>query len=149
MQTVRYAEAAEQRWRNDGGVTRELFRDERWRLSVATIEAAGEFSKFDGLDRVFVVAQGVIELTVNGHVHLLEAGEMLRFTGEDLVSAVPEGEVKAVNVMARRPLRARVRIDQWTSGLALVSLRTLDGYLDVDNSASAEEGRFVVVEEIA
>ena len=149
--TVRYAETAEQRWRNGGVATRELFRDERWRLSVATIAARGPFSAFPGLDRVFVVARGVVELTVDGQRHRLSAGEMLGFTGEAAVSAVPRGEVTAVNVMTHRPGRARVRFGTWPEGeaVAVVDPATGDAWLDVKGPGAPVSGPVVVVEEIS
>nr|WP_269810091.1 HutD family protein [Kineosporia rhizophila] len=155
--TVRYAEAAEQRWRNGRGVTRELFRDERWRLSVATIATPGPFSVFPGLDRVFVVGRGVVELTVDGQRHRLTAGEMLGFTGEAAVSAVPQGAVTAVNVMTHRPGRARVRFGTWpeSRAVAVVDPATGDAWLDVPGPDGPDGpdvpviGPVVVVEEIS
>ena len=52
-----------QRWKNDGGWTRELLawpRAADWslRVSVADIEADGPFSKFEGVDRWFAVLRG-------------------------------------------------------------------------------------------
>lgn len=148
MKIVRYAQVPDQPWRNGGGTTRELYRDERWRLSAATIAAPGAFSRFPGFDRVFVVAHGTVELTHEGTVHRLGAGELLRFAGEDAVSAVPEGEVKVVNVMVRRPLRAVVRVgpsERGTPALAVVDLVTLDAYLGGEGPG----GTMVVVEEIS
>lgn len=52
-----------QRWKNNGGWTRELLawpQAAGWslRLSVADIEADGPFSKFEGVDRWFAVLKG-------------------------------------------------------------------------------------------
>jgi hypothetical protein len=56
------------KWRNGGGVTRELLvwpQDARgvaadwdWRLSVADVTDSGPFSRFDGVQRWFAVLQG-------------------------------------------------------------------------------------------
>jgi environmental stress-induced protein Ves len=150
MRIVRYADVADQRWRNGGGTTRELHRDEHWRLSVATISAAGDFSAFPGLDRTFVVAHGDLSLSVATSVHHLGPGDLLRFGGEEMVTAEPRGRVLAVNVMVTRPARATVRVGGWAGGsaVALVDLATLDAYLDV-RPGDQVEGLVVVVEEIS
>ena len=149
MRIVRYAEVAEQPWRNGGGVTRELHRDEHWRLSIATISAAGDFSAFPGVDRTFVVAQGDLTLSVATNVHHLGSGDLLRFSGADPVTAEPRGRVLAVNVMVTRPAQAVVRVGAWAGGsaAALVALDTLDAYLDV-RAGDQVEGQVVVVEAI-
>ncbi len=48
MRTVTYEELPDVPWRNGLGTTREVHRDERWRLSIATITAPGPFSVFRG-----------------------------------------------------------------------------------------------------
>jgi environmental stress-induced protein Ves len=50
-------------WRNGGGVTHELLawpstQDWLWRMSVASIERSGPFSRFDGVQRWFAVLSG-------------------------------------------------------------------------------------------
>lgn len=60
---VSAAEVAPQRWKNGGGLTRELLAwphpaDWALRVSVADIEASGPFSAFDGVQRWFAVLQG-------------------------------------------------------------------------------------------
>jgi environmental stress-induced protein Ves len=149
MRVVRYVDVADQAWRNGGGVTRELHRDERWRLSVATIAAAGDFSRFPGVDRTLVVAQGDLSLSLATSVHHLGSGDLVRFGGEETVAAEPKGRVLAVNVMVTRPARATVRVGGWAGGsaVALVDLATLDAYLDV-RPGDQVEGLVVVVEEI-
>jgi uncharacterized protein len=67
--------AAPQPWRNAGGVTRELLTwpaPENWRvrISVADVQAAGAFSRFDNVDRWFPVLEGdgvVLHLDGSGH----------------------------------------------------------------------------------
>ncbi len=149
MRIVRYADLADQPWRNGGGVTRELHRDEQWRLSVATISAAGDFSAFPGVDRTFVVAHGDLTLSVSPNVHHLCSEDLVRFKGEDQVTAEPRGPVLAVNVMVYRPARAQVWVGEWAGGsaAALVDLVTLDAYLDVEPGDQVD-GRVVVVEKV-
>jgi environmental stress-induced protein Ves len=103
MTVLRYADMPEQPWRNGRGVTRELHSSDGWRLSVATIAEAGPFSVFPGLDRVFVVADGAVDLDLDGTARLLNTGQLERFPGEVPVHAGPQGgPVLAVNVMSTR-----------------------------------------------
>ncbi len=43
---IRYQDVPDSPWRNGRGRTREIRRGDGWRLSIATIAAAGEFSRF-------------------------------------------------------------------------------------------------------
>lgn len=59
---VRVSDVAPQRWRNGGGVTRELLSrpaGNSWqvRVSVADIDADGPFSPFPGVERWFSVVR--------------------------------------------------------------------------------------------
>ena len=105
---IRYAAAAEVPWRNGGGRTRELHAGGGWRLSVATISAAGEFSAFPGLDRALVVGRGCLRLAIPGRSpQRLAAGDLAEFPGEVPVVGEPVGgPVLAVNVMAERTGRS-------------------------------------------
>jgi environmental stress-induced protein Ves len=102
---ARYAAAAEVPWRNGGGLTRELHAGAGWRLSVATIATAAEFSVFPGRDRTLVVGRGRLRLAVAGRSRQqLAVGELAVFPGEAQVTADPDGvAVQAVNVMVERP----------------------------------------------
>ncbi|WP_432563971.1 HutD/Ves family protein [Kineococcus sp. SYSU DK003] len=150
MRTVRYDDVPDRPWRNGGGTTREVHRDERWRLSVATICAAGPFSPFPGVDRTFVVARGTLTLTVAGTGHRLGPGDLLRFAGEDAVSAVPDGPVTAVNVMTTRPHEAHVWVGIPSTAEAFVDLTTLQTHVAVTprDLHLHEVARGVVVEGI-
>lgn len=76
-----------------------------WRVSVADITAAGEFSQFAGMDRTAVMVQG-------GHLQLSNAdvqldfdgvGSQLQFPGEwSLQCSEPEGTTQLLNIMVRR-----------------------------------------------
>ena len=103
MSVIRYGTAPEQPWRNGRGVTRELHSGDGWRLSLATLSRAGRFSDFPGLDRVFVVAAGAVELDLDGTRRLLTVGEEQHFPGEASVHADPGAEPAfAVNIMSAR-----------------------------------------------
>ena len=100
---LRYAAAPDRAWRNGRGTARDLHEEPGWTLSVATIDAAGDFSPYPGLDRAFVVADGEVELTVDGTSTRLGLGGLATFPGEAAVTAVPLiGTAHAVNVMTRR-----------------------------------------------
>ena len=77
-----------QSWRNGGGITRELLAwpqpaDWRVRLSVADVQMSGPFSRFDGVERWFVVLEGdgvVLRSDFATH-HLTADSEPFRFDG--------------------------------------------------------------------
>ncbi|MFL4475335.1 HutD family protein [Paeniglutamicibacter sp. MACA_103] len=84
-----------------------------WRLSVASIEASGEFTPYDGFDRTLTVIAGeLLELTIDGSAHAVEALRPLRFSGGSAVSAaLPTGDVLALNLITRAgAVRGNVRI---------------------------------------
>ncbi|MFB9375967.1 HutD family protein [Kineococcus gynurae] len=100
---MRFAGTAPRPWRNGSGTTRELHRDEDWRLSVAEIGGPATFSEFPGFDRTLVVARGAVELSVDGVGYRLVAGEALAFPGEaDVRAHAPDAPARVVNVMADR-----------------------------------------------
>jgi hypothetical protein len=114
---IRYAGAADVSWRNGGGRTRELAAGPGWRLSVATIAGAGEFSHFPGRDRTLVVGRGRLALSIGPRWQVLAEGDVADFPGEEPVRADPVGgPVVAVNVMVDR-----------TWGAARVDVVRLDG----------------------
>lgn len=106
-------------WRNGAGATRELAAEADsagavlWRISVADLDEAAEFSLFPDMDRVFV-ALGDVRLTIDGTVVSLQAGEQVRFRGESSTSVAVDRPTRALNVMTRRGryLAEVVRRDQ-------------------------------------
>jgi environmental stress-induced protein Ves len=109
-------------WKNGGGVTRDITvfpegaDDESflWRVSVATIAAAGPFSRFPEIDRALMLLDGELVIKVGDVAHRLRPGSAaLRFTGEEMVSAAPVGEACTVlNIMARRKAFS-TKLDRW------------------------------------
>jgi len=107
--TICIDHVAPQRWRNGGGLTRELLtwpRAEAWRLrvSVADVESDGPFSSFPGVERWSAVLDGNgIELTVGATVHRLTLdGAPLRFSGEvPAVCRLLGGPTRDLNLMLR------------------------------------------------
>ncbi|KRE67501.1 hypothetical protein ASG92_14450 [Arthrobacter sp. Soil736] len=113
MEIIRFADLRPQPWRNGGGVTRELASHPRaasaqdgvwdWRVSIADVTKAGDFSPFPGMERVLTVIDGeLLLLTVDGGEHPLEKYRPFRFSGEAASSsALPTGDIRDLNVIAR------------------------------------------------
>jgi environmental stress-induced protein Ves len=113
MEIIRFAELRPEPWRNGGGVTRELASHPKaasaqdgawdWRVSIADIGTAGDFSTFPGMERVITVIDGeLLLLTVDGEEHPLEKYRPFRFSGEaPSASALPTGDIRDLNVIAR------------------------------------------------
>ena len=123
MQIIRFADLKPQPWRNGGGVTRELASHRGgaaagatsagatssddgawdWRVSIADVTSAGEYSPFPGMERVLTVIEGeLLLLAVDGTEHPLEKYRPFRFPGGAASSsALPTGDVRNLNVIAR------------------------------------------------
>ena len=117
MEIIRYAELKAHPWRNGGGVTRELASHPTaasqdgpaaagwdWRVSIADMSRAGDFSAYPGMDRVLTVVEGeLLLLSVDGAEHPLEKYRPLRFSGDAVASgALPTGDIRDLNVITRR-----------------------------------------------
>ena len=117
MEIIRYAELKAQPWRNGGGVTREVASHPAgapsgpgagdggwdWRVSIADVSKAGDFSAFPGMDRVLTVVEGeLLLLSVDGAEHPLEKYRPFRFSGDAAASgALPTGDIRDLNVITR------------------------------------------------
>jgi environmental stress-induced protein Ves len=113
MEIIRFADIHPEPWRNGGGVTRELASHPKaasaqdgawdWRVSIADVSKAGEFSVFPGMERVITIIDGeLLLLTVDGAEHPLEKYRPFRFSGEAASSAtLPTGDIRDLNVIAR------------------------------------------------
>ena len=113
MEIIRYAELRSEPWRNGGGVTRELASHPQaasaqdgawdWRVSIAELTKAGDFSPFPGMERVLTVIEGeLLLLTVDGEEHPLEKYRPFRFSGEAAAhGALPTGDIRNLNVITR------------------------------------------------
>jgi hypothetical protein len=75
-----------------------------WRISIADVTAAGDFSTFPGVDRILTVIEGeLMVVTVDGEEHAMEQYRPFRFSGDSETScALPAGDTKDLNVMTRR-----------------------------------------------
>lgn len=113
MEIIRFAELRTEPWRNGGGVTRELASHPQaasaqdgawdWRVSIAELTKAGDFSPFPGMERVLTVIEGeLLLLTVDGAEHPLEKYRPFRFSGEAAAhGALPTGDIRNLNVITR------------------------------------------------
>ncbi|GAA0867096.1 HutD family protein [Sphingopyxis soli] len=111
-------------WKNGGGVTRDIMvfpdgagdADFLWRASIATIEKAGPFSAFPGVDRAFLLLRGdlLIDVGDRGEQRLHPGSPALLFGGEEAVRARPlGGPCSALNIMTRRG-RASAILERWS-----------------------------------
>lgn len=112
---IRYQDATPQRWRNDGGWTREIARagngdDWNWRISIAEVEADGPFSRFPGIEREIVLLSGAgmhFDFEDGEAFALTPETPRLRFSGDRaLDSRLIDGPTRDFNLMW-----ARDRID--------------------------------------
>jgi environmental stress-induced protein Ves len=109
MQIIRFAGLKAEPWRNGGGVTREIARQGSagggwdWRVSIADVTKAGDFSEFPGMERVLTVIEGdLLLLTVNGTEQPVEKYRPFRFDGgAATVGALPTGDIRDLNVITR------------------------------------------------
>jgi environmental stress-induced protein Ves len=98
-------------WRNGGGVTREVFRvpslehgpDFAARVSVADVDADGEFSRFDGVDRIIMLLRGpVMRLFVDGKRTDLAPAVPFAFPGDAQTRCEIDSPTRDLNIMTRR-----------------------------------------------
>jgi hypothetical protein len=145
MDTIRYGALRSAPWRNGGGSTREVAvfpagaADFDWRISIADVTAAGDFSSFPGVERILTVIEGeLLVVTVDGAEHAMEKYRTFRFSGDSLTTcALPAGNTVALSVMARR--------GKYTAYLAIVELsRTRAHPLYGDQFATLVKGNAVV-----
>lgn len=98
-------------WRNGGGSTEEAaaypagatMDSFDWRISIATVSVAGDFSRFEGIDRHLTLLSGQLHLTSEGKTHTLTPGDSLAFDGGAPFHGAP-GAAPAtdLNIMTRR-----------------------------------------------
>ena len=102
-----------QPWANGGGMTRIIVEGGDFRLSLATIDRAGPFSRFAGMVRHFAVIAGQVVLRPYGVV-LDRSSDPFRFSGDDPVLAeLPAGPAYALNLIAPDD---RLRLERHEAG---------------------------------
>jgi len=124
MQLLRAQDYPRMPWKNGGGFTEEITRDNGegldgfgWRLSIADIEESGGFSVFAGYQRIITVLQGDgMRLLVDGQASRpLLAFDAFAFSGESQVSCnLLGGAIRDFNLIYA-PQRYRARL-QWFDG---------------------------------
>ncbi len=112
MEVLREAGYRAVPWKNGGGITREILRAPAeptafdWRLSLATIDAPGPFSSFDGYDRTLLLVRGAgIELDFGGHgrARLDGLGQQASFDGAwDTSCTLVDGPSTDLNLIVSR-----------------------------------------------
>jgi environmental stress-induced protein Ves len=99
------------RWKNGLGWTTEIAVEPpegewNWRISIATVDADSEFSRFPGVDRSLLVLEGagmVLDVEGQGTFTLLAEGPPLSFSGDVATSSrLLAGPTRDFNVMTRR-----------------------------------------------
>lgn len=112
MEIIRYADLKPQPWQNRGGVTRQIASGAAggapengwdWRVSIADVTKAGDFSPFPGMERVLTVIEGeLLLLRIDGAEQPLEKYRPFRFPGSAATSAsLPTGDIRNLNVITR------------------------------------------------
>lgn len=135
-----------QRWRNGGGWTRELL---TWpdrlnwqaRISLATIETAGSFSIYTGVQRRITVIDGAgILLRINDATHRLSLDtDPLSFDGGTPVHCTPiDGSTSDLNLMTARSQGQMLRATPGVSWISPLSQRGL--FARVAGSLSTPSG---------
>ena len=153
---VRAADLAATRWKNGGGVTREIaaypagsdLETFVWRLSVADVEQPGPFSRFPGIDRTLVLLAGKgMLLDERGGItySLMKPLDAAHFNGETAIEAsLVDGPTRDFNLMLRRG-RVRGLIDVWrgnaehTLDADVMLLFCASGTFDVTLGAGGQE----------
>ncbi|HET7900817.1 MAG TPA: HutD family protein [Candidatus Nanopelagicales bacterium] len=110
LQILRADEHPVVAWANGRGVTEIVVswppgEDEfEWRVSIATVEDAGAFSSYAGIDRILVVASGgPLVLGVDGTLVAAERLDPVSFSGDaETVCLDVRSRARVINVMTRR-----------------------------------------------
>lgn len=112
-------------WKNGGGVTTEIFVDSPsaafdWRVSIATVNAAGPFSTFAGYERHIMTLSGdgmVLDIGGRGEF-TLESLQPFSFSGDAKVhGALLQGPVMDFNLIVRRDFgQGNLRVIEGSAG---------------------------------
>lgn len=110
MRVIRPAEYHTMPWKNGGGVTTEIYANPAvgafdWRVSIATVNAAGPFSTFAGYERHIMTLSGdgmVLDIGGRGKFNLAPL-QPFSFSGDAKVQgALLQGPVTDFNLIVRR-----------------------------------------------
>ncbi|MFE5119078.1 HutD family protein [Streptomyces sp. NPDC056669] len=129
-QVLRSHDRPVSRWKNGGGLTREVAADASgagmedfvWRVSLADIARSGPFSSFAGVDRIITLVDGAgMELIVDGVPHTIaDAYKPFSFRGDAVTDCrLLSGPAVDLNVMTRRT-RATAHVRMAREGFSVV-----------------------------
>jgi environmental stress-induced protein Ves len=107
MKIFRFTDLIATPWKNGGGVTRELLRNEAdgnvvWRLSIADVASEGPFSAFPGMRRNLTVIEGEGMQLVCPDRSFLAADLLspVAFSGDEPINGLlPQGPCRDFNVI--------------------------------------------------
>jgi len=120
MELLKAVNYKRMRWKNGAGYTVELARSEGdslelfdWRISMADVKASGDFSKFQGMQRILTVLEGQsILLNIDDHNRHLRTLESAQFSGDSVTHCeLVEGPIRDFNLIYD-PQKYHVRY-QW------------------------------------
>lgn len=151
MQVIRVGDLVDRPWKNGGGVTRQIAAGPEgadlnvfdWRLSLATVEAAGPFSTFTGVDRLMMVLDGELELDIAGVglKRLTPESPAMEFPGDAAVAALsPRAPVTDINLMVRRGLHTASLERRRAEPAAAVVSQDMTFILACDEGLSIAQG---------
>lgn len=106
MKIIRASDLTEVRWKNGGGVTREIAVASAqgktlWRLSIADVAVDGPFSDFTGLTRILTVIRGngMDLISAQGNLSA-DLNQPVRFDGALRINSVlKDGPIQDLNLM--------------------------------------------------
>lgn len=106
MQLIAPSDFKTQAWKNGGGITHEIARDESadrllWRFSIAEVASDGPFSLFPGLARILTVIDGAgIDLTAADSRHRVLPLQPFAFSGDTPITGrLCAGPIRDFNVI--------------------------------------------------
>ena len=127
-------------WKNGGGVTHEIARQEKdgawvWRLSIAEVASDGPFSQFEGLSRILTVIEGNgINLQTPNGILSVAPLHPVHFSGDIVVdSKLNDGAIRDLNVIYdSRFIEASVEV---VTGQSIINVgAVLTGFLCLSGS---------------
>lgn len=137
--TISIDDLAASPWANGKGETIEIVREPvsgtfRWRLSIATIAEAADFSPLPGVARMLMaLTPGPLTLVVDGEPVRLAQYDTVAFTGDQSVAAADPGTPQRdLNLMVRGgvpSLEAVVVAGRVEAGTEVVAAVALEGEL--------------------
>ncbi|NNP69571.1 HutD family protein [Acinetobacter sp. Ac_5812] len=95
-------------WKNGAGYTIELARSDGdsldafdWRISMADVKTSGDFSKFNGMQRILTVLEGAgIILNIDDDSEHLKTLESAQFSGDSTTSCeLSDGPIRDFNLI--------------------------------------------------